>query len=57
MYNNLLDERNRLEERFGNLQMEKRGLEELALYVNATRRMSDRISSSADEWAAARAGR
>ena len=37
-YNALLDERNRLEERYGAMQSEKRGLEELALYVNAITR-------------------
>ena len=37
-YNHLLEERNRLEEKLGNINAEKRGLEELALYVNAITR-------------------
>lgn len=37
-YNALLEERNRLEDNLTNMQTEKRGLEELALYVNAITR-------------------
>ena len=45
-YNALLDERNRLEERLGSMQQEKRGLEELALYVNAITRSGGAVGKS-----------